>query len=363
MKNREDKKTVLIINTVGMGYDGMSHVILNYLCHMSVDGLDLHFTAAPDVNDSIRNTLENYGTIHYIPLKKENLWGYVFGLNKTLKSRIDVIHIHGNSGTMVIESLLARLHGVPQILVHCHNTKTSYPLLNRILTPIMKCMATDLIACSRASGEWLYGKSNYLVLNNAIDLKKYEFNPLVREEVRREFQVGDTLLVGHIGAFLESKNQPYLVEAFADFHRRYPNSKLMLVSDGPMFEAVKHQVEQLGLTGSVIFPGRRSDAQRLYQAMDVFVMPSRWEGLPLVMLEAQASGLPVLASDRITRDAACTDRVRFLSIDETPSVWADALMELVDEKKDRVEGIAQQLRQHGFDITEEAEILRDIYLA
>lgn len=363
MKNREDKKTVLIINTVGMGYDGMSHVILNYLCHMRVDGLDLHFAAQPDISEGIRQTLEQYGTIHYLPRKKKHIWGYICRMNEILRGDFDLIHIHGNSGTMAIEAFLARLHTVPRILVHCHSTKTSYPLLNRILTPIMKCMATDLIACSRASGEWLYGKSNYLVLNNAIDLKKYEFNPLVREEVRREFQVGDTLLVGHIGAFLESKNQPYLVEAFADFHRRYPNSKLMLAGDGPMFEAVKHQVEQLGLTGSVIFPGRRSDAQRLYQAMDVFVMPSRWEGLPLVMLEAQASGLPVLASDRITRDAACTDRVRFLSIDEAPAVWADALMELVDEKKDRVEGIAQQLRQHGFDITEEAEILRDIYLA
>ena len=355
------KKKILIICTVGLRFEGISTVIYNYISSMDRSDLAIDLLTFAPVDAKIREKFGELGKIITVPSRKKRVMGYVWALNSLLRNGYDVIHIHGNSGTMVIEAFLARLHKVPRILVHCHSTKTSYPLFNRILTPIMKRMATDLIACSRASGEWLYGKNNYLVLNNAIDLKKYEFNPSVRAEVRCEFQVGDALLVGHIGTFWETKNQSYLVEVFADFHGRYPNSKLMLVSDGPMFQAVKHQVEQLRLTDSVIFPGRRSDAQRMYQAMDVFVMPSRWEGLPLVLLESQASGLPALASDRITRDVACTDRVRFLSIDEAPSVWADALMELVDNKMDRIFGIAQQLRQHGFDIQLEAEKLRSLY--
>ena len=355
-------KKILVINTVGLRFEGISTVIYNYISSMDRSGFEIDFLTFAPVDTVIREKFEKLGRIIVVPSRKKSVMDYVRALNRLLGNGYDVIHIHGNSGTMVIEAFLARRHRVPKILVHCHSTETSHPLFNRILTPIMKCMATDLIACSRASGDWLYGKSKYLVLNNAIDLKKYEYNPLIREEVRREFQIGDALLVGHVGAFWE-KNQPYLVEAFADFHRRHPNSKLMLVGDGPDFEAVKCQVEQLQLTDCVIFPGRRPDAQRLYQAMDAFAMPSRREGLPLVLLEAQTSGLPVLASDSITREVACTDRIRFLSIDQPPAVWADALMEMTDEKIDRSSGVKDQLREHGFDIAEEAETLRIIYLA
>lgn len=362
MKAVHNTKKILILNTVGFGYEGMSHVILNYLVNMPTEGLELHFVAQPEIADGIRQTLEQYGTIHYLPLRKKHIGGYIRGMYKLLREGFDVIHIHGNSGTMVIEAFLARLHGVSKIMVHCHSTQTNYPRLNRILTPIMKRMATDLIACSQASGDWLYGKSKYTVLNNAIDFKKYAFDPLARKEVRDAFQIGDAFLIGHIGAFWEAKNQSYLVEVFADFHSRYPNSKLMLVSDGPTLADVKLQVAQLGLADCVIFTGRRSDAQRMYQAMDAFVMPSRWEGLPLVLVEAQASGLEVLASDRITRDVACTDRIRFLNIDQSPAVWADALIELTGESRDRVDGIAQQLYQHGFDIRAEAEKLSKIYV-
>lgn len=362
MKKTENKKKILIINTIGMGYEGMSHVILNYLCHMNVDGLDLHFTATTDVCEGVRNTLERLGTIHYIPLKQEDLKGYISGLNQILKNGMDVIHIHGNSGTMVIETLLARLYGVPKILVHCHNTRCNHPVINRFLTPIMKLLATDLLACSAASGSWLYHNSKHLVLNNAIDLQRFAYNETIRQEVREEFGIGNEFVVGHIGAFYEAKNQPYLVEVFFEFHRQHPNSKLMLVSDGPDFDAVVEQVNQLQLQDAVIFTGRRADADRLYQAMDVFVMPSRWEGLPLVLLEAQASGLPVIASDRITRDVQCTPNVWFMSIEESPSVWAVKLAELAECKFDRIEHVTEQLRQHGFDIREEAEKLRALYL-
>lgn len=356
-------KKVLVVNTVGFQYEGITSVIMNYVGSMNREDLEFTFLVYEDTPPKLNAELNALGKAVTVPERKKDAKSYIAQLYRILGEGFDVIHIHGNSGTMVIEAFLARLHRVPRILVHSHSTRCSHPLLNKFLTPVMKYMATDRIACSRASGDWLYGKSKYLVLNNAIDLKKYEYNPLVREEVRSEFQIGDALLIGHIGAFWGTKNQPYLVTAFADFHRRHPNSKLMLVGDGPDYETVKCQVEQLKLTDSVLFPGRRPDAQRLYQAMDVFAMPSRWEGLPLVLLEAQASGLPVLASDSITREVACTDRVRFLSIDEAPSVWADVLMELVDKKMNRSSGAENQLREHGFDIAQEAEVLRNIYLA
>lgn len=361
MKSHKNKTRILIINTVGMGYEGMSNVILNYLGNMCLDGLELHFTATNDVCEDVRNKLDNLGSIHYVPLKKENLKGYICKLNQILKNKFDVIHIHGNSGTMAIETLLAKLHSVPQIIVHCHNTRCSYPVINQILTPFMKLLATDLIACSAASGKWLYHNSKYLVLNNAIDLRKFAFNDSIRKKVREEFRIKDKLVVGHIGGFIEAKNHQYLLEVFSEFHKQYPYSKLMLVGDGPDFDAVVKQVTQLRIQSAVIFTGRRKDTDRLYQAMDIFVMPSRWEGLPLVLLEAQASGLPVIASDRITRDVQCTQNVWFMSITEPPSVWAMKLAELTERNINRTANVEEQFRQNGFDISKEADKLRALY--
>lgn len=355
------KNSVLIINTNGMGQDGITNVILNYISKMERDGLDFHFVASEDSSDTIREKLKQYGTVHVIPSKQQDIGGYIRGLNDILKLGIDIIHIHGSSGLMAIETILARFHKVKRIMVHGHSTGSNHPVLNRMLRPVMCLTATDLIACSDVSGKWLYRTRKHTVLNNAIDLNRFAYSAKIREEVRKELQVENSFLIGHIGGFIEPKNHEYLIEIFAEFCKKNKNTKLLLVGEGLKYDEIIRKVEILGLSEYVIFTGRRMDAYRLYHAMDAFVMPSRWEGLPLVLLEAQASGLPILASDRITRDVDCTDSIRFLSIEESPSVWANQLVRLASVSTERCTGI-EKLRQHGFDIELEAKKLKQIYM-
>lgn len=362
MAETTKRKKVLVINTIGMGFEGMSFVILNYLRNMSREKLELHITADPELCDDMRAILESLGTVHVIPAKQGDLKGYLLGIRQILKTGMDVIHIHGNSGTMAMEAVLAKLCGVKTVLVHGHSTKTDHPLVHRILKYPMMLFADHRIACSAGSGKWLYGKGKHMVLNNAIDLDRFRFDPQIRSQCREEFGIRQEFVVGHIGNFYEPKNHGYLIDVFAAFHRLCPDSRLLLAGGGPDVDLVREKVNRLQLQDAVIFAGQRSDVERIYQALDVFVMPSLWEGLPLVLLEAQASGLPVLASDRITGDVRCAENFRYLSIEKDPQVWAEALLELTEQKPDRTRDTASGLRDRGFDIRREADRLLKLYL-
>lgn len=356
-------KRILIVPTLGLGLEGITTVIYNYIHAMDRQDLQLHFLTYGNLQPVLRDRFSALGTINFVSDRKQSTVAYVKDYIRLLREqRFDVVHIHGNSGTMAIETVLAKLCGVPRVLIHTHSTKTDHPMVNAILKYPMMLFADERIACARGSGAWLYGSWKHTVLNNAIDLGRFSYDPACRAECREEFGIRNEFLVGHIGHFSTPKNHFFLIDVFAAFHKRKPDAKLLLAGDGPDFDAVVEKVRQLQLQDSVIFTGRRSDVERLYQAFDVFLMPSRWEGLPLVLLEAQTAGLPVVASDRITKDVQCAPDFWYLSIEEDPKVWAEKLREVSEKKVDRTADTAQLLREHGFDIRTEAGRLLELYL-
>jgi len=355
-------KRILIVPTLGLGLEGITTVIYNYIHAMDRQDLQLHFLTYGDLQPVLRDRFSALGTINFVSDRKQSTAAYVKDYIRLLREqRFDVVHIHGNSGTMAIETVLAKLCGVPRVLVHTHSTKTDHPVVNAVLKYPMMLFADERIACARGSGAFLYGNWKHTILNNAIDLAKFPFDPEVRAECRAEFGIQDEFLVGHIGHFSAPKNHFYLIDIFEAFHRRKPEAKLMLVGDGPDFDTVVEKVQKLQLQDSVIFTGRRSDVERLYQAFDVFLMPSRWEGLPLVLLEAQTAGLPVIASDRITKDVRCADNFWYLNIEEPAEIWANKLMEVANSQNRSLDN-AGRLREQGFDIHMEAKRLQEIYL-
>lgn len=355
-------KRILIANTIGLGYEGITSVIKNYITAMERDELDLHFIAYSETPQTLKQYFGNYGTVYTLTDRKEQLWKYLRGLCQVLKRGFDVMHIHGNSGTMLIEVVIAKLYGVKNIIIHGHSTSTNHPVVNRILKAPMMRLADTCIACSKASGEWLYGNYPYTVLNNAIDLNRFRFSEVNREKYRDEFGIKDEFLVGHIGHFTPQKNHFFLIDIFFEFHKLEPNSKLLLISDGPRFDQVKAKVAELGLQETVIFAGRRNDIAEIYSAMDLFLLPSNWEGLPLVMVEAQTNGLSLLVSDVITQDAKCTDRTFYKPLDHGALFWAEQLQQIKNSNFDRMVDDRGNIAEKGFDIHTEAEKLRQIYL-
>ena len=356
-------KTVLVINTIGFGFEGISSVIVNYLSHMNKQGLAFTFIAQPSIADEFKTLLASLGTVLVLLDRKQDTAGYINGLNGILKEKkFDVIHIHGNSGTMAIEALLARVHHVRKVIVHAHNTHCDHPVINRVLTPVMKSLSTDLLACSAGAGKFLYGKG-FAILNNAIDMQRFCFQQQARDACRKELGlVDDDFVIGHVGYFMAVKNQSFLIEVFSEYHKTNPNTRLLLVGTGADVEKIRQKARDCGISDAVIFAGRRGDVERLYCAMDIFVFPSIWEGLPLTLVEAQASGLPCLVSSHVTRDVACTETVIYKDLSDGAESWAETIEKL---KSDTVlrnrNSIADALKNRGFDIMTEAAKLRNIY--
>lgn len=356
-------KKILIVPTLGLDLEGITSVIYNYTRAMDRSGMQISFLTYGELKPSVRERFEALGEILFVSDRKQSTKAYLKDLAALLKARsFDVVHINGNSGTMFLEVLLAKLCGVKNVIVHAHSTRTDHPLVNGILKHPMMWLSQECIACSEATGQWLYGAYPYTLLNNAIELSNFRFRQELRQQYRREFGVGEEFLVGHIGHFTEPKNHFFLIEVFAEFHRLEPASKLLLISDGPRFRQVQEMVARLGLEDAVIFAGRRSDVAGIYSAMDLFILPSCWEGLPLVLVEAQVNGLPVLVSDVVTKAAKCTDRIFYKSLDQGARNWAEKLQALQKTAFDRTVDFRPDIAARGFDIQAEAEKLRNLYL-
>ena len=357
-------KKILISPTLGLDLEGITSVIYNYTKAMDRRDLELSFLTYGDLKPSLRERFEELGRILFVSDRKQSTKAYVKDYLALLKKEtFDVVHINGNSGTMIIEVVLAKLCGVKNVMVHGHSTRTSHPFVHSVLKRPMMWLSDECIACSEATGQWLYGKYPYTLLNNAIELDPFRFRQDLRQQYREEFGIADdAYLVGHIGHFTEPKNHFFLIDVFAEFHKLQPKSKLLLISDGPRFQQVQDQVARLGIQDAVIFAGRRSDVAGIYSAMDLFMLPSCWEGLPLVLVEAQVNGLPMLVSDVVTKVAKCTDRLTYKALEDGAEDWARTMQELLKTPVDRQEDARPIIAAKGFDIHAEAEKLRKLYL-
>lgn len=278
-----------------------------------------------------------------------------------------VVHAHINT-LSVLPLLAAKRAGIPVRICHSHSMahpgEGARTLLKNMLRPLSKRYATKLLACGEMSGEWLYGKAAVAqgrveILRNAIDISRFAFSQDTREEARASFGLGNAPVFGHIGRFSYQKNHPFLLDIFARIHAECPGALLLLAGEGDGEAEARAQAQALGIAEAVRFLGVRNDAQRLYAAMDVFLLPSFYEGLPVVGVEAQASGLPCLFSTHVTREASLGERVSFLPLGNA-DVWAKAALDSLSPA-DRARG-ARAVADAGFDICREAGRLEALYL-
>ena len=222
---------------------------------------------------------------------------------------------------------------------------------------------THLFMCGEESGKWLYGeknKSRFIMLNNAIDAAVYSFDASKREEMRRQLDLTDELVVGHVGRFNPQKNHPFLLDIFTSLLKKEPDAVLLLVGGGEGMPKIQAKAQELGIAERVRFLGVRSDVADLMQTMDVFVFPSLYEGLPVTMVEAQASGLPCIISDKVPPECILTEGlVNIMPLSASPEAWAEKILTMrAVPRTDRRAEIAA----HGFDITTEAVKLQEFYL-
>lgn len=283
-------------------------------------------------------------------------------------SRYDAVHIHSGSTTVLAyAAYAAHLCGVPNIIVHSHCTNIDslkYRLTKRYAATFFRRYPTQFCACSYEAGEAKFPpdilREKLQVINNGIDLDRFAFRQDVRAEYRRKLGIGESaILVGHVGRFSEQKNHRFDLEILRELKRLSPGREFQLlwIGEGELEAELRRLTKETGLEESVIFQGVVSNVNDYLQAMDVFIMPSLFEGLGIVGVEAQAAGLPVLASDAIPRALGLTESVRFLPLD-SPENWAEQVLKACRERKDEN---PQAIAAQGYSIRDTAAAVRNLY--
>jgi len=277
-----------------------------------------------------------------------------------------IIHGHVRS-TAAIYLKIAKKMGLITI-AHSHSTSNgigTYALVKAILQYPIRYTADYLFACSESAGIWLFGKTackkgNFFVLKNAIDAKKYIYNEKIRKEKRKEFNIDNKLIIGHIGRFIASKNHIFLIDIFKVLHDNNNDVILMLIGDGALRPLIEKKATDLGLAKSVIFTGVRSDIPDLLQMIDVFVLPSLYEGVPVTLVEAQASGVRCVISDAITKEVIITDMIRRIPLTKSSKDWAMAIMdELAFPFRSNT---YEKIVKEKYDVIETVQWLQKFYL-
>lgn len=263
----------------------------------------------------------------------------------------------------------AKLMQIPNRIIHSHNSNDEIKIsfFRKILININKILmhfsVTDYWACSDVAGKWMFGNKSFKIIHNAIKVSEFIYNEKIRQKVRHELGISDDkFIVGHVGRFSYQKNHDFLIEIFNKIHEILPDAELLLigstVDDETYLNNAKEKVRKLNLEGNVKFLGLRKDVSKLMQAMDCFVLPSRFEGLPLVGIEAQTAGLPCFFSNTITNELAITDLANYISLEENPEIWAKKII----KKKNIVrKNMLEEIRKKGYDIDIEINKLENFY--
>ena len=364
----KQEQPIRIAQVIGNWFGGgIESVIMNYYRHIDRSKIQFDFFCSEKSTDIPYKEIEELGgTVTLIPS-----YSQVFKYQKVLKEKLKgykIVHCH--LGTMAVFALkAAKTADVPVRIVHSHSTSNKQEfvrnLMKNMLRPMSKIYATDYMCCSELAGRWLFGDKVYdegkvYLLNNAIDLEKFTYNEQLRNRKRKELDIDqDTFVIGHIGRFVEQKNHRFLIDIFNEVHKQIPNSLLLLAGQGPLMDEIKEKVNQLNLKKNVMFLGQRSDVNELFQAMDVFCLPSLYEGLPVVGVEAQASGLPCLFSNDMTKETKVLKTTKFLSLKQNIKEWIISIIQFANSHQRCDTSI--EITNKGFNIKSEVDSLEKYY--
>ena len=343
---------------------GLESTLMNYYRHIDRERVQFDFLVHRQERAAFDDEIESLGgKLYRLPRLVPWSEGYLAALNHFFDEHPEykIVHVHQDCLSSVILRAAAQ-HNIPVRIAHSHNANQDknlkYPIKLWYKRSIPK-YTTNLFACGKDAGDWMFGGAPYQIINNAIDATAYSFNPKKRIEMRHQLGLADKLIIGHVGRFNPQKNHPFLLDIFAALLRKEPNAVLLLVGGGEDMLKIQAKAHALGIAEHVRFLGVRSDVADLMQAMDVFVFPSLYEGLGIVLIEAQAAGLPCVVSDTIPREAYLTDLVTAEKLSSSVEAWAEKI--LAKRAIPRIDRRAE-IAAHDFDITTEAVKLQEFYI-
>ena len=331
-----DKKVKIAMITSSLTRNGISSVIMNYCRNINLEKFQISIYAGLPIDDVYRMECEKIGIeIIQLPDRSKSLFKYYISLLKKMpKNKYDIIHVHGNSSIMAIDLFIGWLKNIKTRIAHCHNTKCNNIKVHKILNPIFKKLYTSAFACGKLAGDWIFGRNNYIIINNGIKLNKFIFNKEIRIKERNNLDIrDDEFIIGHVGRINNQKNQEYLIKIFEKCAQIDKKIKLLMIGNGPNYNRIAQIVKNNKYKDRIILYGETITPEKFYNVMDVFVFPSLYEGFPVTVVEALASGLNCLISNSITQEID-SNHVEFIGIEENDiNDWVKSILQIAKYSK------------------------------
>lgn len=372
----KDGKLRILHFSIANTKSGVTQYIMNHWRFIDREKFHFDFAtfskALDDEEKIIREGSKIYHIGTYAEVDEGQFCAEVRGI---LKNGYDVVHLHTSNWSSFLLEHLAREENIPRIIVHSHNSDihNSYGksreearkkhLLMR--GRLSEDTATDYWACSWKAADWLYGnripEEKIVIMKNAIDVDKFLFQLPLREQMRRKWGLDDCFVIGHVGRFEYQKNHKFLIDVFARLKDEIPEARLALIGDGSLRRDMEETVSGYHMEDKVLFCGKQEEVEKWYQAMDAFVLPSHFEGLPLSLIEAQAADLPCLASEHVSKEVKVSCGIEFLGLDE--EVWCAKLKKIYGQGNGTRQNRKQVMSDAGYDLKSEIKVLEKRYLA
>lgn len=335
-----DDRRIVVIKiayvTKNMASNGITNVVMNYGTKLDQSKFQLTIiTGTPIELKEYSEKCRKYGIkIVLLPAKDKSAIAYYRALWRELKNHYDIVHVHGNSAIITIEMMMAKFSGIKVRIAHCHNIMCDHTIAHKILRPVFKNLYTYGFACSMDAGKWLFRNGTFEVLPNAFQTERFVFNPTARTKIRKLLGIENNFVIGNIARFNDQKNHSYLLDVFEKVAQRKEDAILLLIGNGPNLEMIKNKIEKHPNKDRIIYYGVTDKIEELYSAMDVFVLPTKYEGLGIVFVEAQINGLPVVTSNRVPREVAMGNKIIFLPLESSQDLWCKTILQInVSDRK------------------------------
>lgn len=363
------KKVIRVLHILeSMNIGGAQSFIMNIYRNIDKDKIQFDFLVSSEgsYDDEIKDLGGKIYKIAYI--NKVGPYKYKKNIERFLlqHKEYNIIHSHLNQVSGIVLEAASEV-GVQYKIAHSHSTKN----LNNIFVKILKKYLQSKInknsdyriACSELAGKWLYKKAKFVIIPNVIDTSLFEYDVKKSEEIRKELNIkDDEILIGHVGRFSKVKNHKFLIKIFTEYHLKNPKSKLLLIGNGELRTKIKEMTKKNNINEYVIIKDECKDIYKYYNAMDVFLMPSLYEGIPLTLIEAQANGLKIVASDTINKDVNITGKVQFCSLSDSAQEWIKKIGPAKRNKRINEQNNIEKIKKSGYDLKIQTKNLENIYL-
>ncbi|MCI8295704.1 MAG: glycosyltransferase family 1 protein [Lachnospiraceae bacterium] len=370
----EKKKIKILQFPIANSNGGITHYALENWKWMDKDRFHCDFATMSKHLDFEEEILATGSQIFYISCyAEEDQERFANEFRDILvKGDYDVVHLHTKQWKGFLVEEICKELGVPKVIVHSHNTDVDtvdsakrheeIAAHEQIKKRFAENMATDLWACSKAAADFLFGeqipREKIRIMPNAIDVDKFTFDPHTRKRYREKYGLQDRFVIGHVGRFAYQKNHRFLIKVFREIAKKMDDARLVLLGDGELFSEIQEQVKGYGLADKVIFAGKTDDVAGWYQAMDVFCLPSRFEGLGIVLIEAQTAGLKCITSIDVPEETHITENIVYLPLEV--SKWVDAVIGLRTGYL-RTD-MRSRIREAGYDISKVIKKIEKSYI-